>query len=42
MKSIFAKLTALQITGAVLGMAILYVVMDRQLSRQMTMSRTDR
>src|SRR5579872_6508355 len=36
MKSVFTKLTALQVIGGVLGMAILYVVMDRQLSRQMT------
>ncbi|HEY6249786.1 MAG TPA: PAS domain S-box protein, partial [Candidatus Angelobacter sp.] len=36
MKSIFTKLTVLNIAAGVLGMAILYLVMDRQLSAGMT------
>ncbi|HJX84369.1 MAG TPA: PAS domain S-box protein, partial [Candidatus Angelobacter sp.] len=35
MKSVFAKLTALQLVGGLIGIAILYVLVDTQLSQRM-------
>src|ERR1700682_4395806 len=35
MKSVFAKLTALQLIGGLIGIALLYLLVDNELSRRM-------